>query len=339
MASIGYWANKVGKRRVGSVFFGGGTPSLMPIWVVESLIGEVAKQFSLASDAEITLEANPTSSATLAQFRKAGVNRLSVGVQSFEAEHLEFLGRTHSSSDAKRALEDGVRHFERVSFDLIYALAAHHSKGKWATELGDALRFATQLGISHFSAYQLTIEKNTEFYKNPPPLLAEGRAADLFSETLAIASHYGFGGYEISNFARSPADMCRHNLGYWQYQDYLGIGAGAAGRLTLGGKKYATIAPRDPQRWQRDPTKVKLSALSASETATEFVLMGLRLKQGVNKRSFKAVCGITFEEFCHRATLTHLTANGLLEERDGCVAIPLDSWIKSEAIISQLMPF
>jgi len=306
--------------------------------MVASLIEKVAKEFSLNNDAEITLEANPTASNTLRELAAAGINRLSVGVQSFENEHLKFLGRTHSGNEAKHALENATTHFERVSFDLIYAIAPHRTKGKWAEELTKALEYANGLGISHFSAYQLIIEKNTQFYRTPPPLLDEDIAADLFLETLQIANEHGFGGYEISNFARTEPSQCRHNLGYWHYDDYLGIGAGASGRVTLDGVKHGTVAVRDPQKWLNASNKTKVFTLTNKEIATEFAIMSLRLKQGLAKARFKDVCQMAFEDFCHHNALKHLSQQRLINNHDDYVTIPPEHWIKSEAIIRQLMP-
>ncbi len=226
-ACLSRWREELGAVGVETIFFGGGTPSTMPPGLAADLIDKTAALFQLSGNAEITLEANPSSTGTLADFRAAGINRLSLGVQSFDDEHLRFLGRRHDGSAARRALADAKRLFPKVSFDLIYALPAHRRPEAWRRELERAL----ELADGHVSLYQLTLEKGTEFYRRPPQLPEEEVAAALYELTLETAAAMGFSAYEVSNFAAAAADRCRHNLGYWRYRDFLGVGPGARGRV------------------------------------------------------------------------------------------------------------
>ena len=230
---LDHYASLTPGRIVTSIFFGGGTPSLMQPQTVAEIIDRIARLWPVASDVEITAEANPGSvdMAVFSGFAAAGVNRVSIGVQSFDAEALHFLGRKHDAGEARRAIELAARTFPRFSFDLIYALPGQ-SLEKWQAELADALAYQP----SHLSAYQLTIEEGTKF----AGLHAQGafilpnqeQAADLYEATNAQLAAAGLQAYEISNYA-APGHESRHNLTYWRYQDYIGIGPGAHGRLTL----------------------------------------------------------------------------------------------------------
>jgi len=270
-------------RRVGSIFFGGGTPSLIPPALAGALIAEAERLWSLAPDAEITLEANPTSyeAAKFADFRAAGVNRVSLGVQSLEDEALAFLGREHSAVEALAAVESAQGLFGRVTFDLIYALPGQ-SAAAWEAQLARALAFGTE----HLSLYQLTIEPGTGF----AGAVAKGRftpmdadeAADLFVQTQDQTAAAGLPAYEISNHARKGAQS-HHNLTYWRYRDYVGIGPGAHGRR--GG--VATIRHKKPEAFLRRVGEnghglSEERALNRDEQLSEALLMGLRLAEGVD---------------------------------------------------------
>ena len=239
-AELGYEAARLGRREVGSIFFGGGTPSLMDPESVAALIEEAGRVFSLAPEAEITLEANPTSveAAKFQAYRQAGVNRVSIGVQSFDIEALRFLGRQHSAQQAIAAIELGAKIFPRISFDLIYARPGQ-SQAAWRAELRQAL----DLAADHLSLYQLTIEDGTKFAtlhaRGEFTLPDEEEAEALYDITAEEAARYGLQRYEVSNYAK-PGGESRHNLTYWRYGDYAGIGPGAHGRLSLGGRLLAT---------------------------------------------------------------------------------------------------
>lgn len=270
-------------RRVGSIFFGGGTPSLMPAALTGALIEEASRRWGLADDVEIALEANPTSyeAGKFAEFRAAGVNRVSLGVQSLHDEALAFLGREHSAAEAMTAVDSAQRLFGRVTFDLIYARPGQTSS-EWESELARALNFGTE----HLSLYQLTIEPGTGF----AGAVARGRlnpmdadeAADLFTQTQQQTAAAGLPAYEISNHAK-PGAQSRHNLTYWRYRDYAGIGPGAHGRR--GG--MATVRHKKPEAFLRRVSEnghgmSEERALDREEQLTEALLMGLRLAEGVD---------------------------------------------------------
>ncbi|WP_032113408.1 radical SAM family heme chaperone HemW [Candidatus Paracaedibacter symbiosus] len=273
-----------GPRRLTSLFFGGGTPSLMSPHLAGKIIDTATKLWQPEPDIEITLEANPTS-IEVGKFKAlsaAGVNRVSIGVQSFNQEDLHFLGREHSSDEAKQAIRIAQQNFTRVSFDLIYA-RPNQTIEAWNLELEQALAF----GTDHLSLYQLTIEQGTAFahkYARQEFMLPEENlATDLYQQTIDTLGAKGLKIYEISNFAH-PGQESKHNLAYWTYEDYAGVGPGAHGRLTLAdGSKIATKQFKAPETWLkqvRDGSGTQESlSLSVAEQATEHVMMGLRLFQ------------------------------------------------------------
>ena len=232
LVELNHYANETSESAVSSVFFGGGTPSLMAAETVAAVIERIRSLWPVSEDLEITVEANPSSAeaALFEDFRRAGVNRLSLGAQSFNDRTLAFLGRLHRADDAKKAIEAVVKTFDRVSFDLIYAQPGQTAE-TWRRELTDSLRFASELEIGHVSLYQLTIEPGTEFHRNRVDPADEETGSQLYEITQEIADGNGYPAYEISNHAR-PGQECRHNLVYWRGEDYVGIGPGAHGRLT-----------------------------------------------------------------------------------------------------------
>ncbi|MFA5591789.1 MAG: radical SAM family heme chaperone HemW [Micavibrio sp.] len=283
---IAYYADLAKGRMVTSVFFGGGTPSLMEPETVSVIINEIQKAWRISNDCEITLEANPTSVETekFKSFRMAGVNRVSMGVQSFNESDLAFLGRQHDAGEAKKAIATAAEIFDRYSFDMIYARPGQ-GVSAWETEL----REAVSLARDHLSVYQLTIERGTPFYmrheRGEFKIPDEELAGDLYEVTQAVLSDAGMPAYEISNHAKAGAES-RHNMTYWRYTDYAGIGPGAHGRLTLDGRKQATRGHRSPDIWLQ---KVDIyghgahpfEALTAQDAFTECLMMGLRLAEGI----------------------------------------------------------
>jgi oxygen-independent coproporphyrinogen-3 oxidase len=284
-------------RRVDTIFFGGGTPSLMQPDTVGAVIEAIGALWPVAPDVEITLEANPSSveAARFEGYRAAGVNRVSLGVQSLRDEALQFLGRLHSAEQARAAVAVAHDNFERVSIDLIYARPGQ-SVAAWREELSEGLA----LGVRHLSAYQLTIEPGTAFYRlheagklDTPP---DDTATLLFEATREICAAAGLAAYEVSNHA-APGDESRHNLIYWRYGDYVGVGPGAHGRLRLSdGTRVATETLRDPAAWlaqvERDGHGIKArTTLAPLEQAEEMLLMGLRLGEGVWLPRLRAVTG------------------------------------------------
>lgn len=276
----------VGPRRLASIFFGGGTPSLMPPEAVAAVIAQAKALFPPAGDIEITLEANPTDAEAgrYAALAEAGINRLSMGVQSFDDAALTFLGRDHSAAEARRAVQTAGRAFPRLSIDLIYARPGQ-SVADWTAELTTAL----DLGFEHISPYQLTIEPTTAFGRafargtlTPPD---EDLAASLYEATQAVLEGAGFEAYEVSNHARDVAARSSHNLHVWRGGDYLGLGPGAHGRLTLTGERTATVAHRRIADYVAGVAKgapwAERETLDAPGAAEERVLLGLRTVEGV----------------------------------------------------------
>lgn len=292
-------ATRTGPRRVTSLYFGGGTPSLMPPETAAAIIEAVAGAWTLDRGAEITLEANPAAAdrTRFAGFAAAGVNRVSVGVQSFDDRELQFLGRNHSAADARQALGLARRYFGRYSFDLIYALP-EQTAADWRRQLRGALAEAGD----HVSLYQLTIEPGTAFYaqwaRGDLAMPGEDTAAGLYEATQDRMDAAGLPAYEISNHARPGAES-RHNLAYWRYGDYAGIGPGAHGRLTVGGVRHATRHHRAPEVWLEraarpgDPLAAEQGStvVSGAEAVVEAVMMGLRTAEGVPLARLAALGG------------------------------------------------
>ncbi|AWN46265.1 coproporphyrinogen III oxidase [Methylobacterium terrae] len=283
-------------RTVTSIFLGGGTPSLMEPATVGALLDAVAGAWSMAPDVEVTLEANPTSveAGRFRGYRAAGVNRVSLGVQALDDASLRKLGRLHSTAEALRAVETAAAHFERTSFDLIYA-RPDQTPEAWAAELRGAIDRAAE----HLSLYQLTIEEGTPFYG----LAAAGKLAVpdddtarvLYDVTQEVCAAAGLPAYEISNHARPGAES-RHNLLYWRYGEYAGIGPGAHGRLVLPEGRTGTSTERNPEAWlARAECEghgiVETEALSPGDQADEFLMMGLRLREGIDPARYAALAG------------------------------------------------
>lgn len=286
-----------GARRANTVFFGGGTPSLMPADTVAAIIERIDGHWGLDDDAEITLEANPTSveAARFRDYAAAGVNRVSMGVQALDDHDLRALGRMHSVQEARAAFDISRSTFARVSFDLIYARVGQTAHG-WEAELSEALNLA----IDHLSLYQLTIEAGTRFAelhaagKLEPP--EDDVSAEMYRITQDLCEAAGLPAYEISNHARPGAES-RHNLVYWRYGDYAGIGPGAHGRITArDGSRLATKTIRDPARWiskvETDGNAISdRSDVSASDQAVEHLMMGLRLAEGIDLSRHERLAG------------------------------------------------
>ncbi len=316
-------AGRAGRRPLVSVFFGGGTPSLMEPETVAALVAEARTLFDAPDGLEVTLEANPTSveRGRLAAFREAGVNRLSLGVQSLDEEALRFLGRRHDAREAMAALEAARALFPRLSFDLIYARPGQ-AEAAWR----DELRRALALAADHLSLYQLTVEPGTRFateHARGAFALPDGDdAARLYTATAEEAAASGLLPYEVSNYARPGAES-RHNLQYWRYGDYLGIGPGAHQRLSAaGGALLAARRHRAPEEWlarvERDGHAATAEeALAPPERMREALLMGLRLAEGVETARLEARCGMPFSEAVDGAMLAACEEEGYLEWAPG----------------------
>lgn len=321
-AELAWEAARLGKRPLASIFFGGGTPSLMDAATVADLIADARRLFVPAADLEITLEANPTSveAARLAAFRDAGVNRVSMGIQSLRDDALRGLGRQHSAGQAIAALELAQRLFGRVSFDLIYARPGQ-TMADWRAEL----RAALALAHDHLSLYQLTIEPGTAYEalhrRGELVLPDDDLAAALYDATAEEAARFGLRPYEVSNYAR-PGSESRHNLAYWRYGDYAGIGPGAHGRISLGGALLATRRHRAPEPWaelveaQGHGTTQEEPVL-AGDRAREMLLMGLRLSEGIDAARFGARTGIALVDAVEAGVLEQAIAEAYVAWEDG----------------------
>jgi putative oxygen-independent coproporphyrinogen III oxidase len=278
---------------VETIFFGGGTPSLMQGRSVGRVLDKISRLWRLTNDIEITMEANPASAdaARFADYRATGVNRLSLGMQALNDADLKFLGRLHNAEEAKAALALAMRNFARVSLDLIYARPGQ-SDAQWRGELKQALDF----GTDHLSLYQLTIEPETPFallHKNGQIRIPDDDlAAGLYETTQELTEAAGLPAYEISNHAR-PGSESRHNLIYWRYGDYAGVGPGAHGRLMLGAKRIATSAIRLPERWRDTVMKgetafADFTAIDDMDASREHLLMNLRLVEGIDLGAYRS---------------------------------------------------
>ncbi|WP_093738837.1 radical SAM family heme chaperone HemW [Sulfitobacter delicatus] len=339
LAELKRAADETAGRVLNAVFFGGGTPSLMDPDVVADIISAIRGHWPTANDLEITLEANPGSveAGRFAAYRQAGVSRVSMGIQALNDADLKKLGRLHSAKEAMTAFDIARNTFERVSFDLIYG-RQEQTVEQWEQELKQAL----SLAIDHISLYQLTIEQGTAFGDRYARgklrgLPDEDLGADMFTVTQDICNQMGMPAYEVSNHARDGAQS-RHNLIYWRYGDYIGIGPGAHGRLTLGGQKYATVAYSNPQRWldgvKTDTTEKPRAVITRAEQATEFLLMGLRLKEGVDLKRYAALSGHEIDP----EALAHLQDLGMVSVESERLIVLDQGVIVLNAVIESLLP-
>jgi putative oxygen-independent coproporphyrinogen III oxidase len=335
LSDLAHEARLLRGRRLTSIFFGGGTPSLMEPATVAAVIEAARRHWSASDDIEITLEANPNSveAARFVDLAAAGINRLSLGLQSFDDEALMFLGRAHSASEGLAALEMAQSNFDRVSFDLIYALPGD-TEAAWSTTLGRAL----SLGTTHLSLYQLTIEPGTRFAsmvagREFEPLYAEASAA-LFELTDAMTSAARMPAYEISNHARHGEES-RHNLTYWRYGDYAGIGPGAHGRRL--GKR--TVRHRKPENFLSAVARnghgiVEEEALTAVEAADEALVMGLRLTEGIDAARLAERFGM--ESIVDWPRVDRLVALGHMRRNAGHIALTEKGRLLLDAILGEI---
>ena len=331
-------AERVPGRVVSSIFFGGGTPSLMQPSTVEALLNEISRHWIVLPGAEVTLEANPTSveAERFRGYRAAGVNRVSLGVQSLDDASLKELGRLHTAREALDAVGVARSIFPRYSFDLIYA-RPKQTPQQWATELKVAIAEAAE----HLSLYQLTIEPGTPFFalhragKIATPDEDLGRA--LYDTTQEVCAAAGLPAYEISNHAR-PGAECRHNLVYWRGHEYAGIGPGAHGRLNIGGVRYATETEKRPESWLM---RVEASGhgltvnepLMTGEQADEYLLMGLRLAEGIDPERFEKLAGRPLDE----RRISILKEEGAIEAMaDGRLRVTLSGFPVLDAVVADL---
>lgn len=338
LAEIDRYAAEVPDRVLRSIFFGGGTPSLMEPDVVGAILERIARHWPQANDLEVTLEANPGSveAGRFRAFRDAGVSRVSMGIQALNDRDLQRLGRIHTVNEALKAFDVARDCFERVSFDLIYA-RQDQTPDEWRTELKQAL----SLAIDHISLYQLTIEDGTAFGDRYSlgklrGLPDDDDAAKMYEITQDITESAGFETYEVSNHARPGAES-RHNTLYWKYGDYIGIGPGAHGRVTLNHQRYATEAVRMPDGWLLaaeggNGDKIR-DGLIKDDQATEFLLMGLRLVEGVDLERFRALAGHDVSP----STIAELTDLGMAEVSQSTLRVTPRGRMVLNAVIESLL--
>jgi len=335
LAELDHFAALAPARRVSSIFFGGGTPSLMEARSVAAILDAIARHWSVDADAEVTLEANPTSveAERFAGYRAAGVNRVSLGVQALDDKSLKALGRMHSADEALAALAIAKRTFDRVSFDLIYAREGQ-TVDAWRAELRQALGHAAD----HLSLYQLTIEPDTAFAARHAAgslrIPGGALARELFLLTQELCGDAGLPAYEISNHAR-PGSESRHNLLYWRGRDYAGIGPGAHARILRGDGKRALSTLKSPEAWlaqveaRGDGIEVD-EALSSGECADEYLLMALRLGEGVDLKRLAAIDGRDLDQ----STIASLERRGLLrQDGDRIAATPAGRLVLDRLIL------
>ena len=339
---LAWEASRLGSRPLGSIFFGGGTPSLMNPDTVGALIADAKRLFAPTRDIEITLEANPTSVeiARLRAFRDAGINRISMGIQSLDPTDLARLGRQHSAPEAILALERARALFPRLSFDLIYARPGQTLES-WRAEL----RRALALAADHLSLYQLTIEPGTVYEgmhrRGELTLPDDDLAADLYDATAEEAARFGLAPYEVSNYAKPGAES-RHNLAYWRYRDYAGIGPGAHGRITRDTTLYATRRHRAPEPWaervERDGHgTTHEDPVSQQDRAREMLLMGLRLTEGINAARFAARTGCALPDAIDPDILAQALDAGYLTMTDTTLAATPEGRKRLDSLLAALV--
>ena len=298
-------------RSVYTIFFGGGTPSLLSAQAIDSILGALRARLSLAVDAEITLEANPgtVEAEKFRDFRAAGVNRLSIGIQSFDPRYLKALGRIHDDEEARRAIEIAMRNFDNVNLDIMYGLP-----GQTETDAQADMKTAISFSPQHLSAYHLTIEPNTYFHRVPPCLPDDDTAAHMQDAIEDALRGAGYRHYETSAFAR-PGKQSRHNLNYWTFGDYLGIGAGAHSKLSFPGRVERTMRSKHPERYmegaERGAAVQARHAVAVAEIGFEFMMNALRLTDGFAVRLFEERAGLPLTAVLER--LESAERRGLIE--------------------------
>ena len=338
LAEVAYEAGRTFGMRLGSIFFGGGTPSLMPPATVAALIDAAAASWAMDPGIEITLEANPSSveAARFADLAAAGVNRVSLGLQSLDDQTLSFLGRAHDAAEGRAALDTARSAFDRVSFDLIYALPGQ-SEAAWESELSRALSFAT----GHLSLYQLTIEPGTRFAaiaaKGELPQADPDHAAALYELTQALTAAAGLPAYEVSNHAR-PGEESRHNLVYWRYHAYAGIGPGAHGRRA----GAVSQRHRKPENWLAALRRaghgiVEEHSLSPAEKGIEALLMGLRLHEGVDLGRIAELAGKPVDRLIDERAVARFEAQRLVSRSGAHLRVEPAGMLLLDTILAELV--
>ncbi|MEM7651100.1 MAG: radical SAM family heme chaperone HemW [Pseudomonadota bacterium] len=342
LRSLESYAELLQGRTISSVFFGGGTPSLMRPQTIGAILDKVHALWPCVNDLEVTLEANPTSVEyqKFEAFKEAGINRVSIGVQALNDKNLKFLGRTHSAENARKAIEIASENFDRFSFDLMYARPEQSLKA-WEAELREAVKLAR----GHLSLYQLTIERNTPFhYSHAQGLFSlpnEDVASDFYNITQDVLEASGLPAYEVSSHAAEGHES-RHNLTYWHYNDYIGIGPGAHGRLTLDGQKFATREHHAPQAWlERVDAQGRgahpFEALSVEDRFLEALMMGLRLIEGVSLEHLSAQAEAPWQSYIDEAHLKTIQNESWAEIDENRLRLTREGLLRLNAIVPYLL--
>ena len=338
LKELDHYGTETRGRVLTSVFFGGGTPSLMKADTVAQILDKVSDYWQISEYVEITLEANPTSTEVkqFMDFQKAGVNRLSIGVQSFDDDVLTYLGRDHSATEAIKAIEIANNIFDHTSFDLIYATPGQ-SRDHWQNQMKQAL----ELAGNHLSMYQLTIESGTAFHRAGMSGADPELAADLYDDTQSFLESEGLPAYEISNHAKKGQE-CKHNLAYWQGGDYVGIGPGAHGRLQLNNEMVATHQIHNPENWlkaidDKGFGTAKRRVLSQAVRAEELLILGLRLYQGIDLSSAEHLTGIKILDQVNKAQLQVLQNYGFMKPSTTHLATTPKGLMRLNSVIAKLV--
>ena len=320
ITELDYYHNLIPDRTIRSIFFGGGTPSLIKPENISRIIEHIHKLWSTESNIEISLEANPNSEYEnmFQLIRKSGVNRLSLGVQALNDNDLKFLGRTHNLSQAFHSINQVLKNFDNHSIDLIYA-RPNQNFDIWQQEVEKAVSF----GFKHLSLYQLTIEEGTVFATKGIKALDEELAAQMYSDTVDFLENHGYPQYEVSNFAQKEYQSS-HNKCYWIGDEYIGIGQSAHGRLKLNHEHFAITYPHNMEK------------ISSQERAEELIIMGIRLNQGIDKQHFEQICGLKFDNFINQTNKKELINLGLLEERNTYIKATKEGFLVLNKIIEDL---
>jgi oxygen-independent coproporphyrinogen-3 oxidase len=338
-----FFAAKISPRQVTTIFFGGGTPSLMPIFLVEGILRKISQLWTLDENCEITLEANPTSfeSSKFKALRDVGINRLSIGIQALNDADLKFLGREHSAKEAIATIEVAAKIFDNFSFDLIYA-RPKQSLESWQEELSRAINFGTK----HLSLYQLTIEKGTKFYsqfaRKEFAMPDENLAAEFYEMTNQITRSNGLELYEISNYAKKNYE-CEHNLVYWQGRDYLGIGAGAHSRIYFNQEaaRSGIVMLHEPIAWLKKVQETgagiqKIEKITREELLEELILMGLRLRDGIDNQIFQTHFGKKLTDIFDFKKLQILASQGLIQISENQIKITESARLLTNLVIQKV---
>jgi len=338
LQSVRTYQSLMPDREIVSIYFGGGTPSLMKTSEVSAIIDEVGKGWRVANDVEITLEANPTSTEMdkFAAFKSAGVNRLSLGVQSLRDDALKFLGRLHSSADVRRAIDIADQVFERFTFDLIYA-RPDQSLAQWESELKEAIPIMK----GHLSAYQLTIKEGTAFARQVArgdfKLADDDMLADFYTMTGEIMSAHGMPSYEVSNYGAAGQES-RHNMVYWLYQDYIGIGPGAHGRIGYAGQKFASEDCKRPSDWMNAVARqghgsIAHEPIEPRDQFEEILMGGLRVKEGADLSRAEAETGLAWRDVIDTKRLDVLIDQSWLHLQDERLVPSREGWLRVDSIL------